>query len=149
MDQLEIEALLSRPKLALRWSGWDKRSNHAGHLIGVAEMFEVDGTTIPGVTIEFEIKAAVSAVSCLYLFTLMSFAARERRRIYQLEVAPSAKRTHNGLSVIYGPHEHVGVSEPTQVIHPSVNCESWDQCARWFFTRVSVTPFPIPNPFNT
>lgn len=143
-----VEPLLARPKVATRWSGWQKRVNHAGHLIAVAELAEHNGTTIPGVTMQLEVKDATSVVSCLFLFGIMALESGKRGRLYQLEVAPNTKRTHNGKVIIYGPHEHVGDLEPTQITDPVVNCESWDACALWFFTRASVVPFEIPNPFE-
>lgn len=148
MDQVQVESLLAQPKLAVRWTGWQPRGNHAGHLIGTAELLELNGTTIPGVTLQIEVKAAVVAPRCLYLFSIMRLAQRDRRPIYQLEVAPADKRTHNGPEPIYGPHEHVSNTEPTAVNDASVNCESWDDCLRWFLTRTGVTPFQTTNPFQ-
>lgn len=146
LRELAIESLLHTPKTALKWSGWQTRGNHAGHLLGVAEMVDASGITMPGLTVQFEIKAPVVAVSCLYLFSIMRLSGRERKPIYQLEVTPKQKRRHNGQIPIYGPHEHVGKSEPVAVDHPSVNCDSWGGCLRWFFTRVSLIPFDVSDP---
>jgi hypothetical protein len=144
----EILALLNRPKLTVRWSGWASRGNHSGSLIGIAELVETTGVTIPGVTIQLEVKEAVAVDSCLFLFSVMHFSNRMRRRLYQLEVAPAGKRTHNGPTPLYGPHEHIGSMEPSRVTAPDVNCGSWGSCLAWFFTRVSITPLQIDDPFS-
>ena len=51
--------MINSPKQALRWSGLKPRSNHAGHLVGVAELVDVQGITMPGYTLQIEIKAPV------------------------------------------------------------------------------------------
>ena len=99
---------------------------------------------------QLEVKESVADVRCLFLFSLMQLEpGRGRRRVYQLEVAPSDKRTHNGVTVIHGPHEHIdGQDEPTAIDDPALNCDSWDACLLWFFVRTSITPQEIPNPFE-
>ncbi|APW37136.1 hypothetical protein RD110_07950 [Rhodoferax koreense] len=134
-------------KRSIRWSGFKARSNHAGHLIGVAEVADGHGITIPGVTVQIEIKAPVDASRCLYLFSLMQQVKGQRGVVYQLEVAPAEKRTHNGHSPIYGPHEHVGrEEEPTPVTSSAVTCNNWKSSLAWFFLRVNVQAFPIEDP---
>lgn len=140
--------MLNQPKQALRWSGWRTRNNHAGHLIGVAELVDMHGVTLPGYTLQIEIKAPVDTSRCLYLFSIMRLKQKQRLRAYQLEVAPHNKRTHNGTAAIYGPHEHIDDAEPTAVDDPSVRCDNWTVALDWFFTRVSVQPFPIEDPHH-
>lgn len=138
--------MIDTPKLALRWSGFKPRGNHVGHLVGVAELVDAHGITIPGYTLQIEIKAPVDAARCLFLFSIMRLHQKQRLRAYQLEVAPRSKRTHNGVTVIYGPHEHVGDEEPTPITDSSVDCENWAGALQWFFNRVSVQPFDIEDP---
>lgn len=97
---------------------------------------------------QLEVKANVVALSCFYLFTLMQLRGRDRQRVYQLEVAPATKLTHRGLTTIHGPHEHLLSEEPTPVLDPGVNCDSWDECAAWFLLRTSIVAPTLPNPFN-
>jgi hypothetical protein len=152
MTSEPVAALLARGKRMARWSGWQQRTNHAGHLIAIAELTELDATTVPGVTMQLEVKQAAPIVSCLFLFSVMRLQPRiGRRRIYQLEVAPAAKRTHIGAAgVIYGPHEHVdGQREPTAIVDAAVNCDSWDACLLWFFARAGIVPQEIPNPLES
>ena len=141
-------AILDQPKQAIRWTGWRPRSTHAGHLVGVAELVGTDGVTLPGYTLQVEIKAPVDANRCLYLFSIMRLHKKQRLRSYQLEVAPHNKRTHNGATPIYGPHEHIDDAEPTKVDEPSVRCDNWASALEWFFSRVSVQPFPIEDPHH-
>lgn len=143
----EDSIVIDVPKQAIRWSGFKPRHNHAGHLFGVAELADTFGVTIPGLTLQIEIKAPVDSQRCLFLFSVMQLVQKKRVRTYQLEVAPITKRTHNGKTPIYGPHEHVGdKNEPTPVVSPDVSCDNWSGCLQWFFNRVSVAPFPIENP---
>lgn len=139
--------MIDTPKLAIRWSGFRQRHNHAGHVVGVAELTDIQGVTLPGLTLQIEVKAPVSTERCLILFSIMQTVKTKRTPVYQLEVAPATKRTHNGATVIYGPHEHVGRElEPTAVVNSNVNCDNWANTVVWFFNRVSVVPFPIENP---
>ncbi len=87
MSPGDAQAMLGTPKQALRWSGFKPSSNHAGHLVGVAELVDAGGVTLPGYTLQIEIKAPVVTARCLYLFSIMRLHQRQRLRAYQLEVA--------------------------------------------------------------
>lgn len=140
--------LVEQKKSVRSWSGWKVRGNHVSHLIGVAEITDDEGVSIPGLTIELEVKAAVVANACLYLFSLMQLRGRDRVPVYQLEVASPLKRTHNGLAVIYGPHEHIGSAEPTPITDTRVDCSSWPNSLQWFSERIKVTNLNPDNPFQ-
>lgn len=148
MDLSTFHGLLSQPKTVVSWSGWSPRSNHVGHLLGTAALVDSAGITIPGLTMQLEVKAPVVFTSCLFLFTLMRLRGKDRSRLYQLEVAPAGKRTHNGATAVYGPHEHLLSQEPIPVSDPGVNCDSWDDCAAWFLLRTSIVAPSLPNPFK-
>jgi hypothetical protein len=138
--------MLTVQKTAIDWTGLHKRHNHAGHLVGVASLIDPSGVTIPGLTLQIEVKAPVDAVRCLYLLSIMQLRHRKRIRVYQLEVAPSEKRTHNGETTIRGPHEHFGDATPTAVSNHSVRCDNWSGVMQWFFERTCITPFEIEDP---
>ena len=142
-----MEDWLEKPKTVLRWSGLKARPNHAGHLIGVGELAESGtGITIPGFTLQIEVKAPCDVARCLYLFSIMHQQAGDRRRAYQLEVSPAGKRTHNGDDQpIHGPHEHVD-DDVFAVSDLAVKCENWPGVLHWFFTRTHIEPFEIPDP---
>ena len=140
--------LIAKAKSAKSWSGWSCRSNHVSHIIGVAELLDADGISIPGLTVELEAKAAIVADTCLYIFSIMKLRGRERVPVYQLEVASRAKRTHNGLTTIYGPHEHIGSTEPTPITEASVDCSSWEACLQWFISRTNIVNLTPDNPFK-
>lgn len=145
----EALQLLAMRKRARAWSGWIARENHAGHLYGIAQLCSDDGVTIPGLTVQMEVKAPITADVCLFLFSLMRLRGRERSPMYQLEVAPKGKRTHNGITTIYGPHEHVGSLEPTPVVDQNVDCAGWSRCLGWFVDRVNVLDFYPTDPFSS
>ena len=140
--------LLSIPKTGNAWTGWLKRTNHAGHLIGTAELFDHLGVSIPGKTLQIEVKSSIVVPACLYLFSVMSLEGRDRRMVYRLEVCPTQKRSHNGPLPIYGPHEHEAGCEALAVADASVNCDSWDNCVAWFLARTKISCADITNPFN-
>ncbi len=138
--------ILEMPKTAIRWTGLIKRTNHAGHLIGIAELVDSGGITLPGLTLQIEVKAPIDCERCLYQFSIMRLKNRQRRRFYQLEVAPLGKRTHNGATTLHGPHEHIEENEPIAIDHPDVRCENWAGALAWFFRRTHITHFDIPDP---
>ena len=138
--------MLQTPKSAIRWTSLTQRTNHAGHLIGVAELVDAQGITLPGLTLQIEVKAPIDCDRCLYLFSIMRLKNRQRRRAYQLEVAPLGKRTHNGTTAIHGPHEHIEENEPIAIDHPDVRCDNWAGALAWFFKRTHITPFDILDP---
>ena len=138
---------LEAPKTVLNWSGLAARANHVGHLVGVGELAEADtGITIPGLTLQVEVKAPRDVARCLFLFTIFQLKGGVRLRAYQLEVAPSNKRTHNDVAgAVYGPHEHLG-EDVTAIRHEDVNCDNWMGSLQWFFDRTGIEPFDIPDP---
>lgn len=140
--------IIALHKAAVRWTGWSTRNNHVSHLIGVAEIVDKHGISIPGLTVELEVKATIVANACLYLFSIMKLRGRDRVPVYQLEVASREKRTHNGLTTIYGPHEHIGSAEPSPVDDPGVDCDSWTRSLAWFASRVNLADLQPDNPFK-
>lgn len=140
MSNDEIEALLAQPKGIVGHLGFEDRTNHAGHQCAVAVLTGAEGSTLPGLTIQLEVKASAATDRCLYFFSIMLRQGQTRRRIYQLEVCPANKRSHNGPGlVLYGPHEHVGDLAPTGVLDPEVRCGEWSNGWRWFRARCNLT----------
>lgn len=148
MNADQVAVLLAQTKSAQSWSGWAERSNHAGSLLNVAPLLDAQGITMPGATVELEVKANSTVLSCFFLFTIMLTRHRNRGRAFQLEVVPASKRSHVGVSVIHGPHEHILEDEPTAVSDPRVNCDSWRACADWFFARAGIAATAPQDPFT-
>jgi hypothetical protein len=142
-NSIDLSNLLALPKIAHNWSGFQKRNNHVGSVIGSAQLSDMNNIFLPGITLEIEVKAPIVTARCLLLFTLMRRQGLARRRVVQLEVCPTDKRSHNGITTIYGPHFHIGDDEPTAVSENGVNCEDWDGSLGWFLNRVNVYPFAI------
>lgn len=146
-DIEEILELVALPKIAHNWTGFQKRNNHAGSVIGSAQLSDSNNIFIPGTTLEIELKAPIVTDRCLFLFTIMRRKGLlPRQRIVQLEVCPTDKRSHNGLAPIYGPHLHMGDVEPTQVSENGVNCGDWAGSLAWFLHRINVQPFTVEKP---
>ena len=110
---------------------WQQRNNHTGHVICIAQLIDGDGIIQPGLTVELEMKAPVFAERCYYLFSMFRLEHGKRKRLYQLEVQPQGKRTHNAVIPIYGPHEHLGDEEPIAVTDTTVTCDNW--AAGWLY----------------
>jgi len=142
----EIQLLMARSKFVRNWTGLSPRSNHAGHLIGSAQLSDESGTFLNGITLDIEIKAPVVTAECLFQFTLRQRIGKMRCRLYQLEVCPGQKRSHNGNPILYGPHEHYGDIEAYAVSDSGVNCSDWDASLRWFLSRINVEYFEIVKP---
>lgn len=143
IDQAKARQLMAVPKKVFGSPEWRPRTNHAGHLHLQGQFEDEEGALIAGLTLQIEIKAPIIVQSCLYLFTLFSFSHGAKHRVYQLEVAPSHKRTHNSPEgALYGPHEHIGeIVEPVD----GLSCSDFDGACAHFAHRCSIAlPLPIP-----
>ncbi|MDB5576893.1 MAG: hypothetical protein JWR80_2069 [Bradyrhizobium sp.] len=147
MDRADLDILLLKPKRAHNWTGFQKRENQANYLIGLAQLSDLDDVFMPGLTLEIEVKSPVLVERCLVMFTLRKRMGALRPRLYQLEVCPSDKRSHNGDPVIYGPHEHFLEDEVHAVTEISVNCDDWDGAVDWFLKRINVHKFKVERPW--
>lgn len=146
MNLEDAERIISIQKIAHNWTGFSQRANHSGHVIGSCQVATDDGIFIPGVTITIEIKAPIITSQCLHLFTIMKMIGKEKRRIYQLEICPINKRSHNGTPVIYGPHEHIINEITTPVVSTDVCCDKWDESLLWFMNRINLHKLTIEKP---
>ena len=120
---------------------WLIRDNHAGHVIATAVLTDADGVTLPGLTLVIEAKAPVVTSRCLFLLGIQYNRRGKKGRVYQLEVCPTDKRSHNGMDgPIYGPHEHVGEAgdSVTPLAHPEVSCSNWLGVWAWFVARCNL-----------
>lgn len=132
-------ALLARPKW-VKAGHWEPRTNHGGHIFWFAEVFDEVDATIPGVTVTLEVKAAAPVDTCLHQFTLYKRVGIAKRRVYQLEVVHSEKKSHNGPDgPLYGPHEHVCELEVESVVSPEVRCDNWHGSLAYFARAAGVT----------
>lgn len=145
-NELSDSDVIGKSKIAHNWSGLAVRSNHAGSLIGSAQLAGADGVFLSGITMVVEVKAPIISNECLFLFSIMRLTGKQRMRVYQLEVCPSAKRSHNGDPVLYGPHEHLVNQEPSAIVETSVTCNNWDGCLVWFMRRINLKHFEIARP---
>jgi hypothetical protein len=82
----KVAQLLQEKKFAKNWSGICPKENHRGLLIDTAILFDEDGISIPGMTLQIEFRVPTVVDDCL-----------------KLEVCPTDKLSHNGEEPIYGP----------------------------------------------
>lgn len=112
MDEMALIRLGKSYKGVLCFEG--KYNNFAFKVLAFRPIDE-EGLTIPGVTVEIHLRVGLTADRCKYTFTLFHLSKQKKRRIYQLEVVPKSKRSHNGPPRLYGPHEHFGDTDTRSV----------------------------------
>ena len=131
--------VLAQLKLCAVSLSWADRSNHIGLLLATAQPDDETGAIIPGLTLQLEVKRPVVVDRCQYEFGMFLLEHGVRRRVYQLNVTPRDKRSHNGVSgPIYGPHEHIGDSVEA-VTDPDIQCGQLDVAFQLFCRRTNLT----------
>lgn len=118
---------------------WADRSNHSGLLLATAQPEDDTGAIIPGLTMQLEIKRPIIVNRCQYELGLFLLENGTRRRVYQLNVTPRDKRSHNQTSgPLYGPHEHVGDSVQT-ISDPDIQCGELEVAFKLFCDKANIT----------
>jgi hypothetical protein len=139
VPQARAEALMALPKICGADLSWSERGNHAGHLVATAALEDETGATIPGLTLQLEIKKPILVDRCLYELGVFILDAGVRRRAYQLNVCPPDKRSHNGPTVpLYGPHEHIGTTV-LPVADPQAACGNFEGAFALYCARINLT----------
>ena len=130
--------LMVMPKLCSVSLVWAERDNHMGLLLASAQPEDETGAIFPGMTLQLVVKRPVVVDRCLYEFGLFQLEQGVRRRVYQLNVSPANKRSHNGpLGPIYGPHEHVG-NQVQPITDPGVTCGRLDVAFALYCRRIKL-----------
>lgn len=130
--------LMALPKLCNASLVWSERDNHVGLMLASAQPEDETGAILPGLTLQLEIKRPIVVDRCLYEFGLFLLEHGIRRRVYQLNVSPADKRSHNGpLGPMYGPHEHVG-NRLLPIDDPDVACGHPDVAFAYYCHRINL-----------
>lgn len=134
----EIKQTLDRQKILLGELSWMEDPTHSRYQIARFLVADEDGATIPGLTVEFDFRRGDIAEDCKFSFTIFGQRGGGRRRIFQIEVVPQARRSHNGPSgALYGPHQHFG--EDTQPIDThGLGCGNHEEWVREFLRRANI-----------
>lgn len=131
--------LMALPKLCSASLAWSERDNHVGYLLASTQPEDDTGAILPGMTLQLVIKRPIIVERCLYEFGLFQLDKGVRHRVYQLNVTPPEKRSHNGpLGLVYGPHEHVG-DLVVPVTDPNIACGRPDVAFDHYCRRISLT----------
>ncbi len=133
------QQLMATPK----WCGvalnWTERDNHAGLLLATAQPEDATGAILPGMTLQLVVKRPIVVDRCLYEFGLFQLEQGVRRRVYQLNVSPADKRSHNSPGgALYGPHEHVG-DQVRSVTDPDIVCGRLDVAFAFYCRQINLT----------
>lgn len=116
------EQMLATTKWCAAALSWSERDNHVGQLLATAQPEDVTGVPLPGLTMQLLVKRPVVVERCLYELGLFQLEHGVRRRVYQLNVTPADKRSHNSAAgPLYGPHEHIG-TDVRPVLDPDIVC---------------------------
>ncbi len=120
----QAEHVMAVPKLCAASFGWTERDNLADLLLALAQPEDETGAILPGLTMQLVVKRPVVVDRCLYEFGLFQLEHGVRRRVFQLNVSPANKRSHNGPQggADYGPHEHVGDGAVRPITDPDIAC---------------------------
>lgn len=138
------ETIISMPKgYADKLAYATKDTNRAFQVIAFRPEDEL-GVTIPGVTIEICLRTPQVVDDCKYTFTLFRLDKQRKRRIYQLEVVPRAKKSHNGPPRIYGPHVHR--LDDVTAVNLDLCCKDYQDWLAWFCEQVNLTLESEPPP---
>lgn len=140
-DLTKSQALqtLVQKKFCAASLSWADRNNHTGLLLAIAQLEDDTGAFIPGLTLQLEVKRPLIVDRCQYEFGMFLLEQGVRRRVYQLNVTPRNKRSHNAESgPLYGPHEHVGDSVEA-VADPNVQCGHLELAFQFFCRRINLT----------
>lgn len=130
--------LMALPKLCSASLSWSERDNHVGLMLASAQPEDESGAILPGLTLQLEMKRPIVVDRCLYEFGLFLLEHGVRRRVYQLNVSPADKRSHNGpLGPMYGPHEHVG-NRVLPIDDPDVACGRPDVGFAYYCRRINL-----------
>lgn len=131
--------LMATPKFCGASLVWSERENHRGVLQATAQPEDDTGAILPGLTLQLEIKQPIVVDRCQYEFGLFQLEHRMRRRVYQLNVSPIDKRSHNAPdAALYGPHEHVG-DRVAAVADPGIVCGQLAVAFAHFCRRINLT----------
>lgn len=123
-----------------------KASNKAFQVITFRPEDEL-GITIPGVTIEICLRTPQVVHDCKYTFTIFRLKGQRKERIYQLEVVPAKKKSHNGPPKIYGPHVHI--LDAVSSVGLDLCCEDYQDWLAWFCAQVNLSlNSEPPSPFG-
>jgi len=130
--------LMAVPKLCSTSLVWSNRDNHVGLLLALTQPEDESGAILPGLTLQLEIKRPIVVDRCLYEFGLFLLEHGVRRRVYQLNVSPADKRSHNGpRGALYGPHEHLG-NQVLPIDDPDIACGRPDVAFAFYCSRISL-----------
>jgi hypothetical protein len=131
--------ILKTPKFCDQDLTWAERNNHVGILLATIGVDDETGTTIPGLTLQLEVKRPIVVERCLYEFGLFLLEGGCRRRVYQLNVCPLDKRSHNSpAEVIVGPHEHIG-DLVLAIRHEGVCCGEIATAFKFYCQRINLS----------
>ncbi|AMO77520.1 hypothetical protein [Pseudomonas citronellolis] len=146
---MDDQQLIARPK---RFSGrlaFGTKDTNTLFKVAAFRPEDEDGATIPGVTIEIVLRTGVAADRCKYTFTMFRLSNQKQRRVYQLEVVPQDKRSHNGPPRLYGPHEHYGDDGDVRPVQNDLCCTDYKLWLELFCSRICLTlETELPYPFG-
>jgi len=145
-DQEHVNQIFVTKKWAREWSGFSKKANHRGFVVGTAFLVDASDAAIPGMTLHIQSRVGTISANCLITFSIFQRIDLVRHRTYQLEICPFEKFSHKGVEIIYGPHEHTPDGKVRAVRKRGVNCHDWYGSLAWFLGRTNIEYFDVEQP---
>ena len=138
VTEAQARQSMARLKFCATALSWADRENHVGLLLAAAQPEDETGATFAGLTLQLVVKRAVIVDRCMYELGMFQLEHGVRRRVYQLNVTPADKRSHNSpTGPLYGPHEHIG-DHVQAVTDPDVVCGRLDVAFELFCRRINL-----------
>ena len=134
----QARLVMATPKMCGNALVRSERENHVGLLLATAQPEDDTGAILPGMTLQLVVKRPIVVDRCLYELGLFLLENGVRRRVYQLNVSPADKRSHNSLGgALYGPHEHIG-DQVQSVTAPGIVCGRLDVAFAFYCQRINL-----------
>jgi len=114
--------IVDQPKFCAAALHFQQKPNQGNLLIATCALEDDTGATLPGLTLQLEIRRPLIVDRWQFEFGLFLLQDGHRKRVYQLHSSPSDKRSHNAKDgPLYGPHEHIGDSVTAVVLTDSAD----------------------------
>lgn len=131
-------AVINRPKILLGEMNWQDDPTQSSYLMSQFLVADESGITIPSLTVEFDFRRGIVVHDCKFTFTLFAHRGNQRRRVYQIEVMPKERRSHQRKDVqLYGPHQHFG-DDAERLDMDGLGCFNHEEWLHEFCRRASI-----------
>ena len=140
LTEAEIGEVLAMEKFMVSNLVWAEKPNNTNFLHAQSLLANADGVVLQGLSVHLCVRVGRFAPDCLWDFGLFRFKGGKQLRLYQINVAPADKVTHNAREgAWYGPHQHFGASRVEKLDgNPPAPCVSHEAWFKEFLVRAKI-----------